>query len=300
MAPLNTIDIKSGSIKILGSLIQKQRKQRGLSQSELADNICSQGLISLIENKNIAPSLDVIYNLCLKLELKPEDVIIRKHADNKTFDKIEAAIWNHEYEVADQLMRRCKVTNLDSNYLKGRYYCYLGEIEYRLNHNYRAAIKAFNEVLLKYSGLANRSLYTTWSHVGNAKAYLKLNENDQAHEFMNLSMGYLKLHQLNEHDNFKLLVDIYVESIRLYQDLSKFKEALHLSEDACQFLISIDSMYQMGALNLAMARSLIADQAHAKAINYLDKASLFCDYYNDHYVLNQVNALRAKVDKSMA
>ncbi|UQS86821.1 helix-turn-helix domain-containing protein [Nicoliella spurrieriana] len=292
---MRTSNISRGSIRIMGSQIKRRRRQLQLSQTELAVNICTQGLISLIENKNVSPSIDIVYKICERLDLNIHDVITSGQISNKTLDLVEGAIWKSDYEKARQLIAKVNVANLASRELKSRYYCYLGDIHSKADLDYLNAIKNFEEVLVKYSGLSTENIYTTWAHIGMAKAYFMLNDLAQAEQFNELATSYLKIHQFSHRNNFKRLINIYVEAIDLQHHLLKHEEAMVLTRAACQFLRSIDSMYQLGPLNLAMARGLIASDAYAQAICYLDRAHHFGDYYNDDQLIDQVDKLRTLV-----
>ncbi|MHA8138350.1 helix-turn-helix transcriptional regulator [Lactobacillaceae bacterium Scapto_B20] len=295
MEPFDTRNIKPGSIKILGNKIKQRRNQFNLSQAQLAKGICTQGLISQIENKNVSVNVDIIYSLCHRLDLNINDVIVNRKTKNKTLDLVESLIWDKQYEDAAELMIQLSVRKLDTRELKCRYHCYQGVIESRLNRNAQAAINHFKEVLLKYNGLSNISLYSTWTHIEIAKSYLMLKDPYQAQQFNELSIGYLKRHRFNDQVDFRPLVNVYLESIHLHQQLMRFEDALVMSETVCNFLLSIDSMYQMGTLNLAMAKSFIADKSHAKAIDHLERAHHFGDYYNDHQLVTTVNELREQM-----
>ncbi|MBW1605820.1 helix-turn-helix transcriptional regulator [Lactobacillus sp. Sy-1] len=279
------------SIRIIGSRIKKQRKHFKISQKQLAVGVCTQGLISQIENSNITTNIDVIYKICDRLNLNINDIIVNGIA-NKTLDQIEDSIFNRQFQQAQQLIIKVKPNNLDTRELKGRYYCYLGVLSLKLKFDYQSAIEAFKEVLIKYSGLDKQNIYTTWAHIGIAKAHLMLKDRNQADQFNELAIAYLKLHQFSPKNDFRLLVNIYLESIALHQELLKYDEAMILNKTACRFLRSVDSMYQLATLNLMMARSLIASNSHQQAVSYLDRAHHLGEFYNDYQIVEQVSKLR--------
>ncbi|WP_416353495.1 helix-turn-helix domain-containing protein [Agrilactobacillus fermenti] len=58
----------------LGNIITETRKQQGMTQFELADGICTQNTISKIEKHNIAPTVKILVQLCLRLKITLNDV----------------------------------------------------------------------------------------------------------------------------------------------------------------------------------------------------------------------------------
>lgn len=58
----------------LGNVIFDERKKQGLTQTELAAGICNQNIISRLEKHDAMPTLTVLLQLCLKLNLTLNDV----------------------------------------------------------------------------------------------------------------------------------------------------------------------------------------------------------------------------------
>ncbi|MFC6200888.1 helix-turn-helix transcriptional regulator [Lactiplantibacillus nangangensis] len=57
----------------LGSIIAEKRKIKGLNQTELAKDICTQNTISKIEKHNIAPSVPILFKICKRLDITLND-----------------------------------------------------------------------------------------------------------------------------------------------------------------------------------------------------------------------------------
>lgn len=51
-------------MRLLGSKVKQYRKQKNLSQQELADGICTQATVSLMEKKDKIPSIKIILQVC--------------------------------------------------------------------------------------------------------------------------------------------------------------------------------------------------------------------------------------------
>jgi tetratricopeptide (TPR) repeat protein len=56
-----------------GVILQKRRKQLGFTQCQVAEGICTQGLISMIESGKSIPTADVLYALSKRLKLSLEE-----------------------------------------------------------------------------------------------------------------------------------------------------------------------------------------------------------------------------------
>ena len=53
-------------MRILGEKVRQFRKRKGMSQKELADGICTQATISLIEKKSKIPSMKIMMKIRIR------------------------------------------------------------------------------------------------------------------------------------------------------------------------------------------------------------------------------------------
>lgn len=88
-----------------GEKIQYYRKQRGLTQSQLSEGVCSVSYLSKLENNSIDPSRDIIVPICERLniqfddhqtieEIKSELKILYKEISEKNVKTVEQMIGN--------------------------------------------------------------------------------------------------------------------------------------------------------------------------------------------------------------
>lgn len=62
-------------MRIKGDIIRSIRKQKKMSQIVLADDICTQGTISNIENKNVCDSIEILDAVCKRLNIELESIL---------------------------------------------------------------------------------------------------------------------------------------------------------------------------------------------------------------------------------
>lgn len=135
-------------MKISGSKIKDRRKTIGLSQSELADEICTQATISLIEKKNKVPSMEILISICDRLELSVNSVII----EDSTL--VGGLLKNAEKNFYDQNLSNLatNISKVDENKLSNnqelrQYYYFKAYVELKLNKNYDKAIFIYTRAL---------------------------------------------------------------------------------------------------------------------------------------------------------
>ncbi len=87
-----------------GTVIKELRTNRFLSQGELAEDICSQGMLSRIENNDVVPNVLVMQKLCERLNVSVNYVLTR--------EEISKAPANNWLELLRQYKHSKKITEL--------------------------------------------------------------------------------------------------------------------------------------------------------------------------------------------
>lgn len=90
-------------MKYLGLEISKLRAELGLSQKELAKDICTQSTISRIEAGEVYPAIDTLLKIALKLQVPVEyfiEMLFHKNVleSEKLIKKIEYHLKEHDYK----------------------------------------------------------------------------------------------------------------------------------------------------------------------------------------------------------
>ncbi|NJP37766.1 helix-turn-helix domain-containing protein [Alkalicoccus luteus] len=99
--------------QMLGSTIAAIRKEKGMSQKQLAEGICTQGAISQIEKGDMIPKIDTLYYLALRLDSPLTlfiDVFIEPdfEARDQVVSQIEAAARERKHEEIYELIEKLR------------------------------------------------------------------------------------------------------------------------------------------------------------------------------------------------
>ncbi|MBP2099029.1 helix-turn-helix transcriptional regulator [Enterococcus rivorum] len=116
-------------MKVAGEKIKIARKEKRLSQAELAKGICTQATVSNIENKNVCDSLDIFSSVCLRLDLQVEECIenSNEHRLENMLNKIENLCDVFKYKEAYTMLNDYKEDISTSNYiLETKFFYYKG------------------------------------------------------------------------------------------------------------------------------------------------------------------------------
>lgn len=110
----------------------EMRKQRGYSQSELAEGICTQATLSRFENNGQIPNIKILLQLCKKLGISMEELFPKMGVPkDDSLEKIKQAefyLIMSEYEQAKSLLAQIPKETLDDASWAMRYYYIKGFI----------------------------------------------------------------------------------------------------------------------------------------------------------------------------
>lgn len=175
---------------LLGSVFKQQRQKLNLNQQEVSNGICTQAVISKLENQNISPSIDVLVQLCQKVQLTLNDLFSEFSnlpSTNLTTDKItetDLAIQKDDFAKADSLIRSIKQDSLSI--------IDLAHIHYQLGilsaeDDFDESIFQFNFVL---QTLDNRKIdfWKFLAYVGLGNIYLIKHSRDKSKFYMQLAL----------------------------------------------------------------------------------------------------------------
>ena len=159
-------------MKLKGDELKKIRKKRGLSQTALAEGICTQATISLMEKQNRIPKMNILTAICARLDIDVDQIIKSDNVSlTSIFDEVSILLVHNQYEEAQAKLNRVKVKQLTTDIDKQRYYYLLGRIQVA-NNQVDEAIFNFELVLTQFS-TTSANIYLAMTTVGMALAYEK-------------------------------------------------------------------------------------------------------------------------------
>lgn len=135
-----------------GSIIKKIRKDRHLTQKMLAENVCSQSVLSRIENNEEVPNVVVMQQLCHKLDISIDQVMNQDSKTIKTNSRwlhlMDYYYLSKDFKQLKQLIDQESVEKSlfsDEDYQK--YYYYLGSAIYMLDGNLKQSLELVQKSL---------------------------------------------------------------------------------------------------------------------------------------------------------
>lgn len=99
---------------MIGALVRKKRKEKGLTQAQLASGICAQSMISSIEKGEYLPNAAIFLQLCARLEISIDEEFLHENLREspKKFSQIAFEMCKqHDYAGMLKYLDRKEVIN---------------------------------------------------------------------------------------------------------------------------------------------------------------------------------------------
>lgn len=256
-------------MRLRGDVLKQIRRKRGLSQTALAEGICTQATISLMEKQNRLPKMDILTAICERLNIQPDRIVENEVSGvNDTFNQIIDALTDQEYDLAKQLISKISIKSLNSDFDKQRYYYLLGMVQISQDQ-IDDAIFNFELVLTQFA-TTSANIYLAMTTAGMALAYLKRDDHERAVRLTDRAVKLI--------DNKKLIgslhqwASINCQIAELYWRLGEPERALASAQRGIQLCRDRDSLFILDQLYLYVGRAYIAMGEKEKAKQALEVA----------------------------
>lgn len=256
-------------MRLRGDVLKQIRRKRGLSQTALAEGICTQATISLMEKQNRLPKMDILTAICERLNIQPDRIVENEVSGvNDTFNQIIDALTDKEYDLAKQLISKISIKSLNSDFDKQRYYYLLGMVQISQDQ-IDDAIFNFELVLTQFA-TTSANIYLAMTTAGMALAYLKRDDHERAVRLTDRAVKLI--------DNKKLIgslhqwASINCQIAELYWRLGEPEKALASAQRGIQLCRDRDSLFILDQLYLYVGRTYIAMGEKEKAKQALEVA----------------------------
>ncbi|MFD1900017.1 helix-turn-helix domain-containing protein [Enterococcus termitis] len=256
-----------------GAVIKEIRKNRKLTQKMLSEDICSQSVLSRIENNEELPNVVVMQQLCQRLGVTIDQIMQFKSDEvrllTQMFEKIADYFRHKEYKKIMDYMEATKIEDrlhLDTDWQ--RYYYYLGSCKFYLFNNYEQAIFDLKKGL-SYTYQSNKDNLSDFeiqviSCIGST--YGSIGKINEAEKYLKLSIHYF--HKLpNERVNAEL-TKIFYNYSKFLKDQGRLDEAQIYIDQGIVWSRYRNSYYYLSELFQLKSQLMLAKGIVDKAKEY--------------------------------
>lgn len=277
--------IKKGGnfLNLVGVKLKQIRKQKKLTQSELADGIVNRSYISQIEKGSVQPSFKLLKRLSEKLECRVNDLLEDSESTaitldlNKILSAIEYLVLNEDFTIAEKEMMeiRSSLDKLNNSELALYYFC-RGKLEEH-RKNIGGAISSYKkscELFTKVSMLDER--FRSFNHLINL--YLKINEIHKAFVYLDQAYDELVFFKINGVEKISLLINLGIAHAKL----EEYYSAIRFLKHAIRTSNKTGIYFQTGKAYMVLGLCERRTKNYKEASNYYEKALYYFMGNEDH------------------
>lgn len=252
----------------IGDKIKEMRLEKGLTQAELAEGICTQANISNLESNTTMPSLVLLLEIGERLNIGFSElsdyVDYTKNPRTMVFEQVRLLRSQFKDKEAYELLKeKMNVNELETTYDLKHYYYYIGITSLIGNTNFSEAIYNFNQAIsAENEGSEFLDILTT---NGIGLTYFMQEEQDKALTYFEKSLTQLDdfmNHSLSFKEHIEIM-KIYYTTAKFYAEIGEYEKSLNLCnlgimlQKSHQVNYDLERLYYEKAFNLSRLGRLV-------------------------------------------
>lgn len=242
-------------MRILGDKLKQIRKARGMSQAELAKEICTQATISLIEKKEQVPSTKILLEICKRLEITLDSVIVQEDDQlHVLLSRVQALLSTNEFKKARDLIQQIYTDQLVKADDYKRYYYFQGQIKLLLENKPDDALFFFNRAFNQYV-VSQTDVYGILCIIGISKSYLMKGALERVRIYAEQAVEMLENSDPLAMADFQVELQIYNHLAGILFELKDYEGAIKYAQLAIDEAIDKQSLYLLDALYFILGRA---------------------------------------------
>lgn len=282
----------------IAALIKQKRLEKGWSQKELADGLCTQAIVSKIEKAEGSPSVELFFNLANRLEISAEsitDLFHLKSVPTSSFftKEIREALYVRAYERLDYILQLVDIGGLNEE--DSLYYHFVEAVV--LHGYYRRTDEALDKLRFVLQKAKEREYLNLSFEAGIAVAncYSELEQYDASYREFQSWLAFYR--QVPDAQLRLLFLYSYARILYLRQE---FEQAILYVEECLVLHRKEKTFYMLGHIYFLLSNILEEQGMVREAIQSAKRALAIYDIEQDNVLKNviQVKIQRLKGEKN--
>ena len=260
-------------------VLKELRKEKGLTQKELAAGVCAQSMLSAIENDVYIPNANLLINLANKLGVNLNEISLAKNfqtGNDVNFDKIvDQMCREHQYSQLLKFLQQSDVTaKLETTHQMQIYYYYLGVAQMQTGA-LKEAVSSFKLSLAEVNHL-HLDTISRLAYLGIGYICALQNRKTGAVDCIDLAFRNWDEYSYEENQNI-----LYYLAALIYFKLNDYQNSTAYLVDGVAFIAKHDSHYMLANCYFLMAR--LAQEAHHddERLEANKRKDLFTELYGE-------------------
>ncbi|CAJ1203856.1 hypothetical protein CPEBRM1_ABPJDJAI_02528 [Companilactobacillus paralimentarius] len=263
-----------------GNKIKETRKKIGLSQSDLAKDITTQGTISSLERNSTSPGSTILVKLLNRLDLKLSDVVINDIATENDQILIKADHFSMNYKYQEVVNSLKDFQQTDDKDQQTHYQFLKTDAEMWLTKNFDDAIFGFNQLLLLHEGTSD--IFTILATCELGVAYSQKDDIEKSNFYFEQTASLFKNYNTDNDIFWSLL--IYDNLGMYYANNDSFEKCIETTTSGLNLAKQNGRSYFVGSFYYLLSEVAEQQDKQSEAIQYMIQAYSFTKFMGNHLV----------------
>ncbi len=272
------------------------RKALGISQSELADGICTQATLSRFENNGQIPTLKILLKLCKRLNLSLGELFPKVEIPNseiiEKMNQAEFFLITSEYQQAADLLASITLIEAEEANAVLRYYYLKGFIMFFQNEPVMDIMFVFDQILLTES----QPIFRLLAYTGIGMIYLREEQEEKAEFYFNKVLEQIYQYPIKDMEDTWRVLHIVFQSGVFYAHIQE----LELSNALLHYAVTICSdnhvTYYLARAAVQLAKNaIVTNEEQAIILELIYDARAYSKINRNQIALNELALLEEQV-----
>lgn len=279
----------------------KQRKKKGLSQIELAHDICTQATLSRFEKNGQVPSLKIVLALCERLDLPISNLFpkveIQYSLEIEKLNKAEFYLITSEYQLAHDLLETIFIDKVNDLLLLQRYY-YIKTYLMIFNDVLLTEILLFFDKILNNDINENNEIYHLLAYIGIGMTYQRDGNPLKAESYYNKVLDQIYKYPIKNNEDTWRILNIVYQSGEYYANIREIEVSNALLEYVVEICSHNHVTYYLARAFYQLAlNAMNLEKNSSQILELLYDARTIAKINKNPILLNKIGVLENKYSK---
>jgi len=270
-----------GKMNNLGEILKEKRIALKMSQKELAEDICTQPLISSIEKGKYIPNSQILILLCQRLQIDIDNISLDNNyqiSSKAEFNNMITTLCNnHEYKkLKEFLLQDSTINSISNDEQTKAYYYYLGVAYLQADHDLDAAQTNFKLVLSNYNTKNKLTTLNRLTSASLAVIFAKKGLMNSSNEYLNNAFRNFDTARFETNQIALFYLATYSRSL-----LNKNIDAITWVDQGIEFASQHDSHYMLGNMYYLLAQLLSKSNQSDASNQSRDRSDMFAELFGE-------------------
>lgn len=278
------------------------RRQKGFSQNDLAENICTQATLSRFENNSQVPNLKILIKLCERLDLPLSELFpkvgIRYTDVIEILNQAEFLLITSEYQKAKNLMETIDICKIEDNDILLRYHYLTGFLMVFQHAKITDILFNFDQILLDNG--ETEDIYHLLAYTGIGMVFARENDVEKAEFYFNKVLEKIYRYPIKKVEDTWRVLNIVYQCGEFYASIHELEASNVLLNYAIKICSDNHVTYYLARAAAQLAQNAIEEKKDKNDIlELIYDARAYAKINRNEIKLKELKQLEISVKKGL-